>query len=120
MVFLVHILSKLLFSVYHAQSSLLILLLLNTLKESSQFSWGIPNNPTRTRCFPKVIICPLFLQGPLMCPAESLATAEVFLALTVLLQRFKVFLEDGCNFDIESREMSSSYLPDLRLHFESR
>lgn len=55
-----------------------------------------------------------------MCPAETLATAEIFLTLTMLLQRFRVFLEEESKFDIESLDMNTSEVSNFRLRFETR
>lgn len=61
-----------------------------------------------------------FSVGGMMCPAETLATAEIFLTLTMLLQRFRVFLEEESKFDIESLDMNTSEVSNFRLRFETR
>lgn len=55
-----------------------------------------------------------------MCPGETFATAEVFLTLTTLLQRYTILLEEGSTFDIESSEILNQDLTKFNLRFVPR
>ncbi|CAN7986556.1 unnamed protein product [Ixodes hexagonus] len=61
-----------------------------------------------------------FSVGKRMCPGETLATVEIFLYLTTLLQKFNVFPEEGRGFQICFRSVTMDNLKDQKLRFVSR
>lgn len=50
-----------------------------------------------------------FSLGKRICPGESLATAEVFIYLTMLLQKFRILPEEGTTIHIESHQPLSEH-----------
>ncbi|KAM7310532.1 cytochrome P450 2J2 [Ixodes scapularis] len=47
-----------------------------------------------------------FSIGKRMCPGGALATAEIFLCVTTLLQTFRVLPEDGASFSVASDQLA--------------
>ncbi|KAK8764722.1 hypothetical protein V5799_032671 [Amblyomma americanum] len=60
-----------------------------------------------------------FSLGKRICPGESLATAEVFLYLTMLLQKFRILPEEGSTVRIGSYQPMSE-LAKTKLRFVPR
>ncbi|KAL1473680.1 hypothetical protein MTO96_038520 [Rhipicephalus appendiculatus] len=58
--------------------------------------------------------------GQRSCPGETLATVEIFLGLTSLLQRFRVLPAGKMPFDINSPSIMSAHVQHLKLRFLDR
>ncbi|KAH7931977.1 hypothetical protein HPB52_025068 [Rhipicephalus sanguineus] len=61
-----------------------------------------------------------FSFGKRTCPGEILATVEIFLAVTSLLQRFRVLPAGKMPFDINSPSILSGHVQYLKLRFLDR
>lgn len=61
-----------------------------------------------------------FSIGRRMCPGETLATMEIFLFLTTLLQRFQVCPGEGRTIDVESTSTGLSVPKQQGLRFVVR
>lgn len=61
-----------------------------------------------------------FSVGKRMCPAETLATVEVFLYLTTILQKFTVMPPDGCRINLQPISGAVNYPQLQELRFISR
>ncbi|XP_077551822.1 cytochrome P450 2F5-like isoform X2 [Haemaphysalis longicornis] len=78
----------------------------------------LTNDGKRLKPKPELVIP--FSTGKRMCPGATLATVEIFLYLTTLLQEFNVLPVEGRRIDLESISTAVNFTRPQELRFEKR
>ncbi|KAH6926453.1 hypothetical protein HPB50_018713 [Hyalomma asiaticum] len=69
---------------------------------------------------PKAEQLATFSLGRRSCPGEMFATVEIFLAITFLLQKYRILLDEALDEDLDLRDIDRLRPNDLKLHFLPR
>ncbi|KAH7941031.1 hypothetical protein HPB49_009382 [Dermacentor silvarum] len=89
-------------------------------KDPAKFDPGRYLNEDGSIIAPKPEYLVTFSVGRRACPGEMFATVEIFLAITHLLQKYRILLEKPLEYDLDSLETQLLRINGIKLRFLPR